>query len=110
MGIFNTINQKSGLIATIIVVAVALFILQDLFGPNSFLFSDNNVGKIAGQKISFQEYSQMVASAKLDYSRSRGKNPGDNQMSEVYNQAWSKLGFKYAYAKEIKALGGSVPE
>ena len=49
MGIFNTINQKSGLIATIIVVAVALFILQDLFGPNSFFFTNNNVGEIAGQ-------------------------------------------------------------
>jgi peptidyl-prolyl cis-trans isomerase D len=112
MGVFNKINEKSGVIVTVIVVALILFILGgDLLGPNSFFKSNSqDVGEINGKDISLEEYSREVETRKMNYMNQTGKNPSENEMPEIYNQAWTELVYKYAYAPQYENLGLTVTE
>lgn len=107
MGVFNKINEKSGVIVSVIVVALALFILGgDFFGRRS-LFSrgDRYVGEIAGHNITNEEYAGVLDQVKMNYG---GMN--DNNSAMINNQAWSYFIQKYAYPKQFEKLGLTVTE
>lgn len=49
MALIGTLREKMGIGVVIFVfVAIAAFVLGDLFGNNSVLLNDKSVGKIAG--------------------------------------------------------------
>jgi peptidyl-prolyl cis-trans isomerase D len=106
MGVFNKINQKSGLIGTIIAIAVLIFILNDLLGPRSFFFTSNDVGEIAGHDVSYQEYNKLVD----QFKQNMGGSLNDYQAQQAQNQAWAYLVTKYAYPKQYEKLGITVSE
>ncbi|MBX9850335.1 MAG: peptidylprolyl isomerase [Cytophagaceae bacterium] len=106
MGVINKINEKAGVITGAIVIALILFILGgDLLRPNSFFSRNQNVGEIAGEDISYQEYE----SVKEDLSRNKS-SASDNDMFQIHQQAWTQLIFKYAYSKQYEKLGLTVSE
>ncbi|HEX8547536.1 MAG TPA: peptidylprolyl isomerase, partial [Cytophagaceae bacterium] len=87
-----------------------LFLLgNEFFGPNS-LFSKkrNNVGEIAGESVSYEEYRQKMEEAENDFIIRTGKNVTENDRTSIQEQAWNELIFKYAYAPEFKKLGVTV--
>jgi len=58
--------------------AILSFIGADLLGPNSFFFGrDNSVGKIAGDKITLEQYQIRVDQFASNYAANFGRNPSE---------------------------------
>lgn len=91
--------------------AILSFILADLLGPNSiFTGTKNNVGVIAGKKISYTEYQDQVEQFASNYAANFGRNPTEREMVTIRNQAWEMLIVETAFNDEYSDLGLSVSE
>ncbi|QNF32562.1 SurA N-terminal domain-containing protein [Adhaeribacter swui] len=112
MSLINKIREKSGVAVGLIALAMVVFmVLGDLLGPNSRLFGSNNVvGEIAGEKITIEEFDQVLEGIKNNYASQTGKQPNENEMVSLREQAWNQLIVKVAYQKELDRLGISVSE
>ncbi|MBC7451718.1 MAG: peptidylprolyl isomerase [Cytophagales bacterium] len=87
MGIFNKINQKSGLVVGVIVGALFLFLLGDALTSNSLWNSfRNKVGEINGSNITKEEYQKALTNAQILYG-----NSGQN--ANMDDAAWTQLVF-----------------
>ncbi|MFC5410025.1 peptidylprolyl isomerase [Larkinella bovis] len=110
MALINKIREKSGLAVGIIAVSLILFIVGgDLLGSQS-LFSgqDQNVGEIAGQKISYQEFNAKVDEARAGYEQQTGRPASEQDQVQLRDQAWNQFILDIAYQKEYDALGLAV--
>lgn len=108
MAILNTIRQRAGLAVGAIAIGLGLFLLGgDLLSPSSFLLGRDSqvVGEISGKEISFQDFELQVNEFKNNYVLNTGKNPDDNEMSGIRDQAWNQLIFKIAYQEQFDHLG-----
>ncbi len=90
--------------------AILSFVLADLLGPNSFFFggTDNNVGNIAGEKITFDVYQQQVDQFSSNYAANFGRNPTEREMVTLRNQAWEIMIVDRAFKREYESLGVQV--
>lgn len=97
-------------VVAVIAFAILSFILADLLGPNSVLLGGNNtdVGEIAGQTVSYEEYNQVVEQYAANYAANFGRNPSEREMVTLRNQAWDRLIVDKAYTKEYAAIGLEV--
>ncbi len=107
MGIFNKINQRSGLVVGAITIGLLLFLLgNEFFGPNSILFrSRNNVGEINGSSIHIEEYQNVVAQQEAEYQIQSDKGITEAERPYIQQQSWNKLIYKYIYKEEFEDLG-----
>jgi len=107
MGIFNKINQRSGLVVGFITIGLLLFLLgNEFFGPNSILFrSKNNVGEINGTSIHIEEYQNTVAQQEAEYQIQSDKGVTEAERSYIQQQSWNKLIYRYIYKEEFEDLG-----
>ncbi|MBC7485382.1 MAG: peptidylprolyl isomerase [Cytophagaceae bacterium] len=112
MGVFNKINQRSGLVVGFIAIGLLLFLLgNEFFGPNSILFrNQNNVGEINGTSIDGVEYQNTVANQEAEYQIQSGKGVTESERQYIQQQAWNKLIYKYVYVDEFKDLGLTITE
>ncbi|MCH8317168.1 MAG: SurA N-terminal domain-containing protein [Bacteroidetes bacterium] len=112
MAIINKIRQRAGLAVGVIAIGIGGFVLQDLLFGQSRLFGDNTqiVGEISGNEIKLQDFQQQVDEFKNNYLLNTGKNPGENEMPGIREQAWNQLIFKIAYIDHFNKLGLRVTE
>ena len=112
MSLINKIREKSGVAVGLIALAMVVFmVLGDLLGPNSRLFGSNNViGEIAGKEITVEEFDQVLEGIKNNYASQTGKQPNENEMTSLREQAWNQMIVKVAYQKELDRLGISVSD
>ncbi|MFC5270907.1 peptidylprolyl isomerase [Adhaeribacter terreus] len=113
MAVINKIREKSGWAVGAIALGLLIFmVLGDLLGPNSRLFGrgDTIVGEIAGQEITIQEFDETLEGIKRNYVAQNGKQPGEEEMAPLREQAWNQLIFKVAFQKEFERLGLTVSE
>jgi len=112
MALINTLRNKMGkVIVGMVAFAILSFILADLLGPSSFLFgTDNNVGKIAGEKIAIDVYQRQVDRFSANYAANFGRNPTEREMVTLRDQAWEIMIVERAFKREYEALGVIVGE
>ncbi len=113
MALINTLRNKMGkVIVGTVAFAILSFVLADLLGPNSFFFGgpDNNVGNIAGEKITFDLYQRQVDQFASNYTANFGRNPTEREMVTLRNQAWEIMIVDRAFKREYEALGVNVGE
>ena len=112
MGVFNKINQRSGLVVGFIAIGLLLFLLgNEFFGPNSILFrNQNNVGKINGTSIDAVEYQNAIARQEAEYQIQTDKGVTESDRQYIQQQSWNKLIYKYVYEQEFKDLGLVITE
>lgn len=112
MSLINKIREKSGVAVGLIALAMIVFmVLGDLLGPNSRLFGSNNViGEIAGKEITIEEFDKVLEGIKTNYASQTGKQPNENEMTSLREQAWNQMIVKVAYQKELDRLGISVSD
>ena len=105
MAIINSIRKRSGLAVLVISLAIAAFILTDLFGklvqgggPESM-----KVGSIQGESISYNDYNQRVSFLESQY-------PGGNDQlrTQIREQVWNDYVFEKVYQPQYDALGLTV--
>jgi len=100
------------MVVGVIAAGLLLFLLSDvLFGNNSLFNSrSTDVGKIEGEKISYEMYSKTIKKTEMDYVIRSGKNVTENERSYIQDQAWTELIFQTAWQKQFDKLGIEVTE
>ena len=106
MALIGTLRNKMGAFVVIFVfVAIAAFTLNDLLGNNSVLLGNDDVGEIAGNTISREEYRAAIQERETAFRMYSRRAPSENDMSFIHQQAWELLISKYAIEKQYKELG-----
>jgi len=113
MGIFNKINQRSGLVVGTIVVGLLLFLLGDAFTSSNSIFSSfkNKVGEIGGSGVTIEDYQQSIAKAEALYGGSNNANMEDlawNQLifDNVNRPVYEKTGIEISEEEKIDLVEG----
>ncbi|MHA7877361.1 MAG: peptidylprolyl isomerase [Bacteroidota bacterium] len=108
MPLTSTIRKHSGLAAGIIAIGLILLLIGgDIIQLSAVLSGrqSNDVGEIAGQKITLQAYQDQI-------EQLRRLNPSSDSMSEtlIRDRAWKQLIAQRNYEKEYDALGITISE
>jgi len=108
MALISTIRKHSGLAVGIMAIGLILFLIGgDIIQLSSILSGRHrrDVGEIAGQKITFQDYQTQV-------ERLRQLIPPDAGVQESFirDQAWQRLISQLSYQRECDALGLTISE
>ncbi|MCU0382844.1 MAG: SurA N-terminal domain-containing protein, partial [Cyclobacteriaceae bacterium] len=110
MALIGTLRNRMGTwVVVFVFVAIAAFILGDLFGNNGILLGRNNVGEIAGHEITLEEYQNFIQEREANYVMNFQRNPGEREMTTLRQQAWELLIVKYAIESQYEKVGIYVP-
>ena len=104
MALIGTLRNKMGTwVVVFVFVAIAAFILGDIFSGNSSILNwgRNTVGEIAGRDISVDEYQSAIQEREANYILQLGREPGEREMPAVRQQAWDLLIARHAIQSEF---------
>ncbi|HEY5918752.1 MAG TPA: peptidylprolyl isomerase [Chryseolinea sp.] len=113
MALIGTLRNKMGTwVVVFVFVAIAAFIVGDLFSGNSSILNwgRNSVGEIGGREISFEEFQSVIREREANYFLQFGREPGDREMPSIRQQAWDLLIARYAIQTEFAKVGVKVTE
>ncbi|MDF9799869.1 peptidyl-prolyl cis-trans isomerase D [Catalinimonas alkaloidigena] len=112
MALISKIRERTALVVGFVALGLFLFIAADVFTSSSGLFSQEEaeVGEIAEQDISIQEYQQAIEEVKYNFSVNTGRNPTEREMISIRQQAWDKLIADIAFTEQFEELGIQVTE
>jgi peptidyl-prolyl cis-trans isomerase D len=110
MSVINKIREHSGVAVGVIAVSLLLFIVGGdlLGGRNLFGGNQQEVGEIAGQSIDVQDFNAKVDQLRAQYEQQTGRAPGDQELTQLREQAWNQLLFDIAYQEQFDKLGLKV--
>ncbi|HWY36438.1 MAG TPA: SurA N-terminal domain-containing protein, partial [Nitrosopumilaceae archaeon] len=111
MSVLEKIRSKTGLLVGIIGLALIIFVLQSALDSGSTVFGTNEkvIGKIAGDKIGAQEFSQKVNEMVNQYQQN-GQSIDEQTKQMIVDQAWNQLVNDKVLKTQFKKLGISVPD
>jgi peptidyl-prolyl cis-trans isomerase D len=113
MALINTIREKSGWAVGTVAVGMLLFIVGgDLIGGRSQLFNrqSNSVGEVNGDDISIEEFNAAVDQAKDGFAAQNGRQPNEQELQGIRDQAWNQIVFKRAFQPQFEKLGLQVSD
>ena len=116
MAAIQEIRKRWKLVFTLIGFAIVAFVLSDLLRSNRSLFQgggqqSNHVGKINGEKISYQQFQDRVNQAVNNFKRRRQTTElSDRIKNRLQDQAWQQLVFSKAFKEEQKNLALKVTD
>ncbi|NJK95080.1 MAG: hypothetical protein HC905_09375 [Bacteroidales bacterium] len=114
MPVLEKIRSKAGIfIAGFIGFALLAFILGDILSSGQSLFrrSQMEIGKIAGESVSFQKYEQKLNElVEVTKVKTNQTTLDENVMEQLKEQAWIELIFAEAIQPEYDKLGLAVGE
>ena len=113
MALINTIREKSGWAVGTVAVGMLLFIVGgDLVGGKNKLFGGNDtvVGEVAGHKVELNDYNAALEQAKQAFVAQQQRQPDDQAMSYLRDQAWNQTLYKLAFQPEWEKLGLTVSD
>lgn len=109
MQIIQSIREKGAAII-IIVIAISLvgFILMDAkqgSGSGFFGGSNDNIGKVNGEKITLAYFNKRVSQAEYMEAARSGRQPGSAQLNQIRDQVWNQIVAEKIFYKEAGKLG-----
>ena len=113
MALINTIREKSGVAVGLVAIGMLLFIVGgDLVGGNNRLFGGNDqvVGEVAGQKVELNDYNAALEQAKQAFVAQQQRQPDDQALGYLRDQAWNQTIFRLAFKPEWDKLGLTVSD
>jgi|SRR6476661_2389900 len=113
MALINTIREKSGWAVGTVAIGMLLFIVGgDLIGGKNNLFRGNDqvVGEVAGEKIDLPTYNAALEQAKQAFIAQQQRQPDEQTMGYLRDQAWNQTMFRVAFQKEWDKLGLTVSD
>ncbi len=112
MAIITKIRERAGLAVGIVALSLGLFIVgSDLLGPGSSLFGNKQiVGEINGEDISLEDLQNEIKQMEYDFAVQQGKNPSEQEMQGLREQAWNQLIFKKVFLPETENVGLAIPD
>ena len=105
MALIGQIRKRSGLLIVIIGVALAAFVLGDFLNPRSGRQSVD-VGVIAGENISYQEFSEK-SEEQLELMRQRQEKDRltPEEIFQTRQMTWNQMVNQIIMGKEYEKLG-----
>lgn len=99
-------------VVVFVFVAIAAFILGDLFSGNSSILNwgQKSVGEIGGREISIDEFQSAIREREANYSLQFGRQPGDREMPALRQQAWDLLIARHAIQAQFPKVGVAVTD
>ncbi|MEX2512010.1 MAG: SurA N-terminal domain-containing protein [Cyclobacteriaceae bacterium] len=113
MALIKQIRQRTGLAIGVIAVGLIFFLVGgDILGPNSMILgsSRTTVGEIAGDDISYDEYIQKIEETKMAFQQNTGRNPTENDLNSIREQAWQALIVERIFSEQYRELGLEVSD
>ena len=112
MAIITKIRERAGLAVGIVAVSLGLFVVgSDLLTPNSNIFGGKQiVGEINGEDISLEDLQNEISRLEYDFFVQQGKNPGEQEMQSIREQAWNQLIFNKVYREEAEGAGVTISD
>lgn len=112
MAIITKIRERAGLAVGIVALSLGLFVVGgDLLTGNSSIFGDKQiVGEINGEDISLKEYQEEVQKLEYDFAVQQNKNPSEQDMMGIREQAWNQLIFEKVFRKQAEEAGVLVSD
>ena len=109
MQIIQSIREKGAAII-IIVIAISLigFILMDAkqgSGAGFFGGSNDNIGKVNGEKISLAYFNKRVAQAEYMEAARSGQQPNGTRINQIREQVWNQIVAEKIFYKEAGKVG-----
>lgn len=109
MQIIQSIREKGAAII-IIVIAISLigFILMDAkqgSGAGFFGGSNDNIGKVNGEKISLAYFNKRVAQAEYMEAARSGQQPNGSRISQIRDQVWNQIVAEKIFYNEAGKVG-----
>lgn len=108
MAALQSIRNKGALLVTVIAIALFLFVVGDALrgGEGIWNQSKMNVGQVNGEKISIQEYQQMVEDFTTFYEIQQGQSSfTEEENSRIKDEAWQTFIQTQLIEKECAKLG-----
>lgn len=113
MALINTIREKSGWAVGAIIIGLLLFMLGGdfLYGRSSiFGKNDTSVGEVAGEKVEYADFENTLEQAKQAFIQQQQRQPDDQAMAYIREQAWNQTLYRIAFQKEFEKLGLKVSD
>ncbi|TGE14900.1 peptidylprolyl isomerase [Hymenobacter elongatus] len=113
MALINTIREKSSWAVGIVAIGLLLFIVGgDLIGGKNRLFNrnENSVGEIAGEQVDYADFQAALEQAKQNYISQQGRQPDEQALGYLRDQAWNQTIYRIAFRKEFEKLGLAVSD
>jgi peptidyl-prolyl cis-trans isomerase D len=111
MSVLNKIREKSTLLLIIIGGALVAFILGDVLTSGERLFGGrrNEVGNVAGQTVSVQEFEARVQKSEENYKLNTGQQTIDESTRDMLRQqTWMQLLNEVIMEREYSSNGITV--
>ena len=109
MSTLESLRKRSGLLVSIVGIALFAFVLTGLFEQGSVFGNDNSVGEIAGKEINYVEFNNKVEEAKENKKRSEGKSSlTDEDIYNVVKNVWNGYIHDEVMLKEYEKVGVTV--
>ena len=113
MAALQSIRNRGVLLVTAIAVALFLFVVGDALrgGESFFNQSKMNVGEVDGEKVSIQDYQQMVEDFTTFYEIQQNKNGlTEDENNRVKDEAWQTYIQNQLIGSECEKLGLAVTD
>ncbi|HTF19930.1 MAG TPA: SurA N-terminal domain-containing protein, partial [Chryseolinea sp.] len=113
MALIGTLRNKMGTwVVVFVFVAIAAFIVGDLFSGNSSILNwgQKNVGEIAGREVSIDEFQSTIREREANYALQFNRQAGDREMPALRQQAWDLLIARHAIQSQFSKVGIAVTD
>lgn len=104
----NYLRERMGKILAIVIgLALAAFIVGEVAKSGSSFFRDstNEVGEVAGEKISYADFSKKVDQNTKNFLQQSGQSPNAQITSYIQESTWNQFVSEKILKKEIEKLG-----
>ncbi|MBV6641878.1 MAG: SurA N-terminal domain-containing protein [Cyclobacteriaceae bacterium] len=99
------------IVVGVVAFSMVAFILADFLQSGSGLIgNDNEIGEIAGQDITYEEFQRKVDELSYVFAVNQNRNPLTEDLAMIREQAWNKLILEKAYYPQFDKLGITVTD
>ncbi|MEQ8879431.1 MAG: SurA N-terminal domain-containing protein, partial [Cyclobacteriaceae bacterium] len=99
------------IVVGVVAFSMVAFILADFLQSGSGLIgNDNEIGEIAGQEITYEEFQRQVDELSYVFAVNQNRNPLTEDLAMIREQAWNKLILEEVYYPQFEKLGITVTD
>jgi len=112
MALIGILRNKMGkIVVGTIMVTMLSFILTDLIGNSTLLGGSGqnpDIAEMAGENITNEKFQAKVDLLSYNFGLNTGRNPGQDELAGIRDQAWNALILESAYQNQFDELGLAI--
>ncbi len=108
MALIGTLRNKMGkIVVGAIMVTMLSFIMTDLIGNSTLLGGGQtpDIAEMAGENITNEKFQAKVDLLSYNFGLNTGRNPAQQELDGIRDQAWNALILESAYQNQFDELG-----